>query len=148
MTTSTDVLPLSDAALVAAFSSAEISARDFRHREHVRVVWALIVEVGEARARERFADSLRRLAVAHGVPGLYHETITMTWMQLVAAAFRATPDCRSSEEFLAAHPELAEKSLVGRFYSPELIGSEEARRTWVPPDREPLPELAVETAAL
>ncbi len=135
--------PLDDDALLNAFLATTISAKDFHHSEHVRVVWKLITTVGQDSARERFGAALVRLAQAHGADQLYHETLTRAWVELIAAAVLQTPAARTSEEFLAANPALLDRSILDRFYSPELLASEAARQGWITPDRLPIPEAVV-----
>ncbi len=131
-------LPLDDDALLQAFETTSISAQDFHHSEHVRVVWKLIEEVGQEPARERFVGALVRLAKAHGADRLYHETLTRAWVELIAEAARRSPSLATSDEFLSSHPELLDRSILHRFYSPELLATEEARTGWVAPDRLPI----------
>lgn len=133
--------PLDDDTLLAAFLTTTISAADFHHREHVRVVWKLITTVGPESARERFVEALVRLARAHGADQLYHETLTRAWVELIAEAVRFSPDAASSEDFLARHSELLDRSILHRFYSPDLLAGETARRQFISPDREPLTAL-------
>jgi len=40
-------------------------------------------------------------------------------------------------EFLDRNPELLDPGLLDHFYSPELLGSQEARAQWVTPDPSP-----------
>ena len=47
----------------------------------------------------------------------------------------------SFAEFLAANEARLGKDLLHRFWSPELLASERAKREWVEPDREALPEV-------
>ncbi len=135
--------PLDDDALLNAFLTTTISAKDFHHSEHVRVVWKLITTVGKGSARERFVGALLRLARANGADQLYHETLTRAWVELIAAAALETPAARTSEEFLAGNPELLDRSILDRFYSPLLLATDAARTSWIPPDRLPIPETVV-----
>ncbi len=125
--------------LLRAFETATISTADFHHRQHVQVVWVMFSRWGEREGGERFIAAIRRLAAAHGADQLYHETITRAWLVLVGAAASAHPGAGASEEFLAAAPWLEDKTLLGRHYSPERLGSEEARTQFLEPDLEPLP---------
>ena len=139
--------PLTDDALLEAFETATISAKDFHHREHVRVVWKLITTVGPDAARERFVAALIRLANAHGADQLYHETLTRAWVELIAEGAHRFPAASSSFEFLESCPELLDRSILGRHYSPELLASDSARKSWVEPDRLPIPLPISGTAA-
>lgn len=140
--------PLDDDPLVEAFETATISAKDFHHREHVRVVWKLITTVGQDAARERFVAALIRLANAHGADQLYHETLTRAWVAIIADAARRSPSARSSLEFLESCPELLDRSILARHYTPELLASDSARKGWIPPDRQPIPGAAADSHQL
>jgi hypothetical protein len=59
------------------------------------------------------------------LPGKYHETMTRAWFELVAQA-----------ETLDAHPELLDRSLLARYYSPDRLDA--GRNEWLEPDLEPL----------
>ncbi len=106
----------------------------FDHVAHVRVAWVYLREsrsVDEALARMR--DAIRRFAASAGVPGKYHETITILWMRLLAEV----RDAGASGELsavLRAHPALADKGLPLQYYSRERLFSDAARAAWVEPD--------------
>ncbi|HXU34445.1 MAG TPA: hypothetical protein VN851_28045, partial [Thermoanaerobaculia bacterium] len=80
-------------------------------------------------------------ANAHGADQLYHETLTRAWVELIADGAHRFP-ASSSFEFLEACPELLDRSILNRYYSPELLASDRARKTWVEPDRLPIPGAA------
>jgi hypothetical protein len=75
-----------------------------------------------------------KIAAHHNVPHLYHETITVAWMRLLATHHEPT-----LQEFLAENESRLGKDLLFRFWSPELLDSTEARAEWTPPDRQSLP---------
>jgi len=132
--------PMSDADFLAAFARGERPDGVFRHVDHVRLTWLLVRREGAARGEEQVAAGIRAFAAAQGVPGMYHDTLTRAWVRLVAAALAATPAAGADfERFLAAQPQLAEKSLVFRFYSPAALSVPAARSGWVEPDLQPLP---------
>jgi hypothetical protein len=144
-----------DAQFLAAFERGSIAAADWKHADHVRMAFLYL------RAHP-FADALGRiragiLAFNRAVGGQntassgYHETVTVAWAVLVAAAIdqgahspRAQAD---SETFIAAHPHLLAKDLLRAHYSAERVMSIAARATFVPPDRQPLPALGAGATA-
>lgn len=87
---------------------------------------------------------IRQLNDSHGTSNSatsgYHETITVAYVRLIEA-FLASFDGRVAFEdrvkVLVEGP-LGEKSVLGRFWSHDLLLSERARATWVPPDLAPL----------
>lgn len=78
------------------------------------------------------------LAVQHGTPGKYHETITRSWVQLVALHW-TDGKAESFDEFIADNPALLDRHLLDRHYSRELISSPRARKRWIQPDRRAFP---------
>ena len=125
---------MTDEAFARAFEEGAITPAQFDHVAHVRVAWVYLQEsrsVDEALSRMRGA--IRRFAAAAGVPGKYHETITVLWMRLLAEV----RDAGASGELsvvLRAHPALADKNLPLQYYSRERLFSDEARTAWVEPD--------------
>lgn len=126
--------------LLTRFESGAVPARELGHRQHLEVAWLYLARLTPEQTGEALREGLRRLAAANGVPELYHETLTRAWIQLVAWA-RAERPAASFDELLAVHPELLDRALPQRFYSPELLASPEAKAGWVEPDRAPLPTL-------
>ncbi|HVH70007.1 MAG TPA: hypothetical protein VNB49_02715 [Candidatus Dormibacteraeota bacterium] len=84
-----------------------------------------------------------RFANHHGATEKYHHTLTLAWMRLVAAALVETREGYNFTQFLSDHPELGDKNLLAQYYSNEHIESAAARKGWVEPDLQPLPNLRV-----
>lgn len=68
----------------------------------------------------------------------YHETLTRTWLAIVATATRTRP-ASDSESFLEAHRLDLHKTALLRHYSRKALLSIRTRAVFVEPDREPLP---------
>ena len=111
--------------LLDAFESRRLSPAQFPHEAHVRVAWGLAQRHQRDEAYRRLTSGIRALAARAGKPGIYHETITRAWFELIAGA-----------EDLAEHPELFDKRLLARYYSPEALAA--GRERWVAPDLQPL----------
>lgn len=122
---------MTDAEFQRAFEDTTLEP--FHHRDHLRVTWLYLRQFGEAGTRERLGPAILRYAAARNGSAKYHETITQAWIELVAKA-----NADSFDAMLAEHPHLLDKNLLGRFYSPALLQSQEARERWVEPDREAL----------
>lgn len=125
-------------AFVAAFRAGTLGAGAFHHRDHVRMAWLYVREYGLETAVTRFTDDLRGFAAAKGVPRLYHATITVAYLTLVAERLRDTPGS-SWEAFAAAHPDLLpwNPSILDQYYSAERLWSDQARSQFLLPDRVP-----------
>ena len=133
----------SDEDLLLAFENLSFPADQFHHREHLRVAWLYLKSSDATRATERMSAGIRRFANVEGVTEKYHHTLTLFWMRLLAVALVETPEGCAFEEFLAAHPELGDKNLPLKYYSPHLLEAPAARQGSVEPDLQPLPDLRV-----
>lgn len=133
----------SDDEFLRAFEDLSFPADLFHHREHIRVAWLYLKSFDASRAAERMSAGIRRFANHHGATQKYHHTLTLAWMRLVAASLVETTENNNFEKFFAAHPELGDKNILGKFYSNELLQSTAAREGWVEPDLQPLPNLRV-----
>jgi hypothetical protein len=121
----------SDDQFISAVESCTIES--FHHSDHVRLAWLYCGRFGMPEASAKIVETIQRLAAHGGQTDKYHHTMTLAWMRLVAAARGAG---WSGPE---AHPELLQKEALSAYYSPEVLSSAEARRSWVEPDRAPLP---------
>jgi hypothetical protein len=125
-----------DEELLARFEDGSLADGSFHHEQHVHVAWLFIRRYGMPDALGRFAEALKRFAAAKGAAGLYHETITWAYLFLVAERIARGPD-GSWNAFAAINQDLLtwKPSLLDRYYSPETLKSDLARRTFVMPDR-------------
>jgi hypothetical protein len=110
----------------------------FGHRQHVELAWRYLAMHGADLAPNAVAEAIRQVAAAHGQESRFHETITRSWVRCVAVHRERWP-AETFAGFLDRNPQLLDPGLLGHFYSPELLGSSEARDRWVAPDRHDLP---------
>jgi hypothetical protein len=129
-------MELDDAAFVRAFEACELTP--FHHADHLRIAWIYLRALPAAEADARMAAGLRRFAASRGASEKYHETLTLVWLRLVAAAIGAHAPV-TFDDLLAAEPALLDQARPLTFYSRERLDSAAARTRWVAPDREPLP---------
>lgn len=128
---------LDDSALVARFEALAIGAKEFRHREHVRVAYGMLRGADFGEAAVRYRRALQRFAVATGVPERYHETLTWAYLAVIAQRMAEDPAVTTSHELLARHPELLDHQggAVARYYDVAAItASPLARAVFVLPD--------------
>lgn len=129
---------LEDAELVARFEALAVAPADFRHREHVRLAFAMLRDADFGEAAQRFRTALRRFATAAGVPGRYHETLTWAYLAVIARRMAEAPSPGGSLEFLARHPDLLDHrgGAIARHYDVAAIAdSPLARAVFVLPER-------------
>ena len=125
---------ISDDDFLAAFASCELPAESFRHGDHLRLAWLLLHRKPVDEALTLVREGIQRYAAHLGVRHLYHETITMAWVKLLATHHEA-----SFAEFIATNQHRLNQELLHRFWTPAVLDSAAARSGWVPPDRSDLP---------
>jgi hypothetical protein len=121
---------------VEAFEACTLPASSFHHADHVRLAFLYLREEPLLPALQRYVTNLRRFAKAHGATRLYHETITFAFIFVIHE--RMQRDAFDDfDTFAAANPDLLtwKPSVLDRYYTPETLASERARRSFVMPDR-------------
>lgn len=138
---------MTDDAFLTAFERCELTRADWTHAAHVRVGW-LYLATGDpfdcVLARVRQAIQRFNLAVLNKPEG-YHETITHAFLRLIAARRVADGMDQDFASFRSKHADLFSSNVLGRHYRKATIDSPEARRQFVLPDLEPLPEVEAAT---
>ena len=124
---------MTDDHFVEAFELGNLLPADFDHRAHLRAAYCLARRRPFLEACIAMRDGVRGIAGRAGRPGLYHETITVAFMSIVAQRLAADPGV-AWDDFAAAHPDLSDRALLGRWYSREALDSPQARVQFVLPD--------------
>jgi hypothetical protein len=119
--------------LLNAFLGGKIEGRSFHHADHVRVGFELLCRHTFPDALAAYSAALKGIATRAGNPGAYHETITVAFLSLIAE-HRAAGRYADCEAFLKNNPQLLDKSILERWYAPERLLSDIARKTFVMPD--------------
>ncbi|PLX36862.1 MAG: hypothetical protein C0606_13760 [Hyphomicrobiales bacterium] len=124
---------MDDADFLLALGNATLPAAEFSHRAHIRAGYLVLREEESfGLALDRIARMIRAFAAANNADGLYHETITVAFMSLIAAAM-AENDPGSWPDFADAHPELFKAGLLEHLYGEEALKSERARQVFLLP---------------
>lgn len=128
---------MNDHCFLAAFESAAIPNERWTHRDHVRIAFLYLRDLHFDDALGRLRSGIRELTRANGAIDTptsgYHETVTVAWARLVAAAI--APGCAMDfETFAHNNPALLAKDRLRAHYSKERLMSPEARATFVEPD--------------
>jgi hypothetical protein len=115
------------------FEAGDIDPDRFDHEAHVYVGWLYIREFPLAEALAKFDAALQRLVIKLGADGKYHTTLT--WFFLLVIAERAQPD-QPWNVFKRRNADLLDdsKRLLSRYYSEDLLFSENARERFVLPN--------------
>ena len=116
-----------------AFETGNLLPAEFDHVAHLRTAFCLVRRRPFLEACIAMRDGLRDIARRAGRPGLYHETITVAFMSIVAQRVADGPDI-AWNDFVATHPDLMERTLLSRWYTRETLESDAARARFVMPD--------------
>jgi hypothetical protein len=122
---------------IESFEAGALDVEAFDHEAHIYIAWLYLEQLPVLQAGQRYADSLKQLTQSLGIPGKYHETITWFFMFLIDERRRnlAGKDwfsfMRENDDLFAR----GERNIVNRYYHPETLGSDSARRAFVLPDR-------------
>ena len=115
-----------------AFDEGRIEPAAFPHREHVRFAYEILSRCAFGAAAVRFRGGLAHIAQKAGKPQLYHETITLAFLAVIAER-RATSVLSDWPAFIATNEDLLDKNLLLRWYSKEQLESDLARTTFCLP---------------
>lgn len=130
--------------VVRSFESGTILRERWKHAEHLTVAFYYINNSPSlSQATDKMRVGIFNLLKSFGVDMEkdmpYHETLTRFWMKSVDD-FAKTRNGRSTVETANSIIEnLADKDLPLRFYSRELLFSDQARSKFIKPDLEDLP---------
>lgn len=126
---------LDDQNLADRLLAGTIPQVEWTHQAHLASAHALIRRLGQAEALERVRVSIPLLNESHGVANTdhdgYHETLTVFWVAAIADAIDRGSDLAAVLALPAALPLT--------FWTRDRLFSVAARRSWVDPDRAPLP---------
>lgn len=134
---------MTDQEFMRAFETCSLPAAQFDHRGHLRIAWLYLRDYPLAEAERKTADGIRRYATSLGAAGKYHATVTGFLLRYMAALMQHFPadnwpafrDC--TDDYFADT-----LGLLGEYYSPERLHSDEARTAYLEPDRRSLEDLA------
>lgn len=128
---------LTDATFLEAFEAGTLAPGAFHHRDHVRAAWLLLRQAPPVEAMARLATALRRFAGRAGRPGLYHETVTWAYLFLIHERMARGPSGDGFAAFAERNGDLFawRPSILDRYYRPETLQSDLARRVFLLPDR-------------
>jgi hypothetical protein len=129
---------MSDDAFLRAFEACQLDPGKFRHADHIRIGWLCVNRYGVGAAETKLLEGIRKFAESAGVPRKFMHTTTIAWTRLVASACCSISDAGNFSEWIESHPQLLDRNLLAKYYSPGRLETEEARSGWVEPDLAPL----------
>lgn len=124
-------------AIVRSFENGTISRDDWKHAEHLVVAFYYLSHHDFETALTKMRDGIFNLLKSFGVDLTkempYHETLTVFWMRAVDD-FRKSKNGASTVKICNELAEKFDKNYPLRFYSRELLFSDEARARFVEAD--------------
>jgi hypothetical protein len=118
---------------LAQFIRGDIDPGRFPHREHVRMGFEVLRRYNFETAALHYCGALRVMTARAGKPMAFHQTMTMAFLALIAERLEAGGQSDFAA-FAAANADLIDKSALQRWYRPERLATDAARRTFVLPD--------------
>lgn len=123
-------------AMIRCFEDGSLPKSEWTHARHLVMALWYLRHHGRQVATRLIRDGIKRYNERQGNHTGYHETITLAWI-CVIEEFLGSRDGDLSVSMLASEllDECGDKDYLLRFYSRELLFSDEARTHWVFPDR-------------
>lgn len=121
---------------LSRFARGEIDAARFPHHEHIRMGFEMLGRHNFVETAYHYSFALRTMAARAGRPEAFHQTVTIAFLSLIAERMQ----CAAAADFAAfaqANPDLMEKAALARWYRPERLKMDAARRTFLLPDLAP-----------
>jgi hypothetical protein len=115
------------------FMRGEIAAASFPHREHVRMAFEMLRRHDFPETVLHYSRALRTMAQRAGKPQAFHQTVTIAFLSLIAERLEGG-QWADFAAFARDNPDLLDKGTVARWYRPERLASECARRTFLLPE--------------
>ncbi|MBT8136950.1 MAG: hypothetical protein KJO54_08070 [Gammaproteobacteria bacterium] len=128
-----------EASFLQDFEACTLPAEAWTHRAHIHMGWLQLQRAPYPDALARIRAGIRRFNTeVLARRQQYHDTVTIAFTRLIAAALRAG---ESFDAFCDRNPELLAKNpgILQYHYSADLLATDAARTGFVEPDLAPLP---------
>lgn len=120
-------------AALERFLRGEIELAAFSHREHVHMAFQMLRRQSFLEAALRYSQALAAMTARAGKPELFHQTITLAFLSIIAERMDATRATDFST-FARDNPDVLDRSALAHWYRPERLATPLARRTFLLPD--------------
>jgi len=125
-----------DGEALERFMRGGVDAACFPPREHVRMAFAMLRRYDFAESVLHYSRAVRAMAARAGKPQAFHQTVTVAFLSLIAERLEGG-QWDDFATFARDNPDLLEKGTISRWYRPERLASERARRTFLLPEPPP-----------
>ena len=120
------------AQLLDDFTNDRIDPQTFGHAQHVEAAYALLRHKPFLEAAVAYIRGLKKLATDAGAPMKFNMTITLAYLGLIAERIEADQNTHWGK-FISSNADLLDKKLLLRWYEPEVLCSDAARRSFMMP---------------
>ena len=122
---------------MAEFEKCTVPNGSFHHADHVKMAFLYLQKYPPLEALSRFSSALKRFAAAQGRPNLYNETITWGFILLIRERMARASSPQSWAEFSISNADLLcwDNNILKKYYFPETLSSDLAKRVFLFPDR-------------
>lgn len=134
-------ISVADEEFSRSVESCEFPASDFNHRAHLRLAYIYLVRHNVDDAIQVMRDTLTNLLLHAGIEPSekYHETLTEAWILAVQHFMNRDQKSDCADQFIDQNPEMLDSRIMMTHYSADVLFSDEARKSFVLPDIEPIP---------
>ena len=126
-------MSVSRSELTRSFKTGALDPATFTHVDHVAVAYEMLRTYEFLEACSKYAASIRALAEKAGAPMKFNATITLAFLSLIAERMSAG-SYQNYDDFISRNADLKSKKVLEKWYSPERLTCDTARKVFVLPD--------------
>ena len=126
-------MPDPDHDFLARLEAGTLPPAEFNHRGHLKAGFLYLRRHDFPGACVAMKRAVQSFAATHGRAGLYHETLTIAYLALIAERLAEEPAGLGFDAFLERYPELASREYFEHYYPRGVLDAPEARATFVLP---------------
>ncbi len=126
-------MPETDHDFLARLEAGSLPPSEFDHRGHLRAAFLYLRRHDFPGACVAMKRAIVGFAARLGKQGLYHETVTVAYLALIAERLADEPAGLGFDAFLERYPELTSAEYFRRYYPAGELDRTEARATFVLP---------------
>ncbi|MFN0016966.1 MAG: hypothetical protein ACKVP0_01835 [Pirellulaceae bacterium] len=124
---------------VHRFEDCTLPRELWTHRAHLSVALWYLIHYPREEATNRIRTGIQRYNQSLGNTSGYHETITLSWIAILAAFLKESPTNRSLEELAKeASERFGASDYLLKHFTREQLFSDIAAKEWIEPDLAPI----------
>ena len=122
-----------DERFLAALEGGTLAPAAFGHAGHLRAGFLYLRRHDFPAACVAMKRAVQGFAARQGRTGLYHETLTIAYLALIAERLAEEPASLGFDAFLERYPELASREYFERYYPRGTLDAPETKATFILP---------------